>query len=417
MVYAVGVVHPEGEAELYDGLYLKTSEMEDFAKTMRGLPLYVEHDTANRVGTVHHCWQTPGDQLSVLFSTDDTVFGGHLASNLIKKGVCHELSLGHDCSIAHSAGGQMRVINKHAVEVSLVVKGAREHTQIAAWGHNPSEKREDLDLSGTPRPAQENNTSTEYIRRVKGSVSAQPTMTDTAPTTNEHTAVPSTTDDSAAPAVPSQPPSVMNELRTQTDINAAMQSKLQELQSQLKGYQQVGQKRRQEALDGAVKDWVKQILETHKSELGQYEGKYNEMFAAMTKNEEAEPMVQLLSCAAARSKASTAAYEEKYQAAQQENKRLRTQIQNNRPAFAEPQERFAAPPAPAPTPAPDAYSRMFSSSSSSSTTGARGGGMRTVNPGMWGAMMNRASAMPDGGSKQTFDTSLFSEQRRAKLGW
>ena len=211
----------------------------------------------------------------------------------------------------------------------------------------------------------------------------------------------------------------MNELRTQAQVNAQMQSQLQDLQSRLEKYQEVGQKRRQEALDGAVKDWVKQILETHKSELGQYESKYKEIFDAMQKNEEAEPMVQLLSCAAARSAASTAAFEKKYQAAQSENKRLKQQIESAKPAFARTTERFApkAPEAaPSSTPTPDAYNRMFTRPSAGASA-MRGGGMRSTNPDMWASMMRRAGEMPSGGSKQRFDTSLYSNDRKQKLGW
>ena len=402
MVLAAGCCHPVGEAAGYDGLYLKRDEMASFASALRGKPIYVEHDASQRVGTVAHAWATEDDALHVLFETDEDHFAGHLAANLIKSGVCHELSLGHDVSISQSADGPTRVTDKTPNEVSLVVKGARANTRIHAWGRNTR--------------SSEPTTVGEYICHRP---SDERTMDEPSPTPppTEPTAEPT-----AEPTNDEAPTSVINELRQQAEAAASFKEQLEEMKAQLSQYQQVGQKRRTEALGGAVKDWFENIIKSYPKELGEHSAKFQEIFKAMAQNEEAEPMVQLLSCAASNHRASTVALEQKYQTDrqnwEQETKRLKSQLQAAKPAFAEPTERFK-PSAPTPPPT-DAYNRMFGAAARGSGGGERrGGGMRTSNPGMWNAMMQRASTMPNGGSKQTFDTSLYSksDERLSKIGF
>jgi len=448
MVLGVGCCHPVAEQDPnYDGLYLRSDEMRSFAAELRGKPVYLEHQTEHPVGKIDHAWVSGDDALQVLFETDDSGFAGHLAANVIKKGLCAELSLGHDCKIAHSAEGSMQVVGKRANEVSIVVKGARPNTHIHAWGRNvppatapqpglhgsapPNlvERRgggsdHATDLPPSPALPPTATTARQYISTTAAS-GVQPTAHAMSSEPNadapnaEAEPIESTNSAPSSSATDEMPTSVLNELRQQSTVNAQMQSQLAALQQQLQGYQQVGQKRRQETLDGAVKDWVKQILSTHQKELGQYEDKYAEMFKAMQANEEAEPMVQLLSCAAAKSAASTAAFEKKYQEAQRENKRLRTQIDAAQPAFSKSAERFAPTPPPSqaqnPVAPTDAYNRMFAPPTAASQ--ARGGGMRAVNPSLWDTMTRRARTMPGGGPKQRFDTSLYSDTSRVKLGW
>lgn len=411
MVLVHGSCHPTGENPEYDGLYLRADEMPDFAASLRGKPIHVEHNTEVPVGKVVCAWVTKDHALDVMFETDDHSFPGHFAANLVKKGLCGELSLGHECQIAHSANGAMRVVGKTPSEVSIVVKGARDQTTISAWGRNSSVPVPVPDL---PPGQMHTEKKKEYIRRSEPR--ADSTMTDQAPTTTaaEETPVPETPSETPETPAAQQQASVMSELKQQSAMNSQMAAKLSELQNQLSEYQQVGQKRRQETLEGTVKDWVQKILETHKQELGQFEGKYKEMFEAMTKNEEAEPMVQLLSCAARRSANSTAQAEKKYQNSQQENKRLRTQLEAAKPALAQVRERFAPPAEPA-APKTDAYSRMFSAPVEQRTRNL--GGLRAANPDMYGSLMSKASSMPSGGSKQSFDTSLYSSEAKSKLGW
>ena len=395
MVLATGCCHPVGEDASYDGLYLKRNEMPGFAAALRGMPIYVEHDSNRRVGTIDHAWTTDDDALHVLFETDESNFAGHLAANLIKQGLCHELSLGHDVTIAQSAGEPSRVTGKTPNEVSLVVKGARDNTRIHAWGRNTR--------------ASDPTAASQYIFR---------TQDDDAPTMDSvPTDATTTTPTAPAETEVADQRDVMNELRQQADTNARMSAQLAELQSQLGEYKKVGQKRRSDAISGGVKDWFDSIVAKFPKEMGAHSDKFSEIFKAMAQNDEAEPMVQLLSCAATAHKSSTVALEKKYQEERSswdsERKRMKTQLDASKPAFAEPKERFEAPIAPS---APDAYNRMFGEAPQVAAA-QRGSGMRGTNPAMYNTLMKRASAMPDGGSKQAFDTSLYSSARRAKLGW
>ena len=225
-------------------------------------------------------------------------------------------------------------------------------------------------------------------------------------------AAPTPAETAAAP-----PTDVMNELRQQADTNAHMSQQLAEMQAQLNEYKKVGQKRRSDAISGGVKDWFESIVQKFPKEMGEHSAKFSEIFKAMAQNDEAEPMVQLLSCAATAHKSSTVALEKKYQAERAswdtERTRMKTQLEAAKPAFAEPTERFQPPPAPSET---DAYDRMFGEQTSAGGQ-QRGGGMRSTNPALYSTLMQRASAMPNGGSKATFDTSLYSSARRSKLGW
>lgn len=180
MVLVCGSCHPTGEEEDYDGLYLKKDEMPPFARELKGKPIYLEHDTSTQVGLINHAWVSDSSDLHVLFETDDTQFPGHLAANVIKKGVAAELSLGHSARIAHSANGAMQVVGKKANEVSIVVKGARDNTRIHAWGHNPKKRRAlDLPEGGDTRVT----SSTGYILREEGaSVTLAMSDSDTPPT-------------------------------------------------------------------------------------------------------------------------------------------------------------------------------------------------------------------------------------------
>jgi hypothetical protein len=305
-------------------------------------------------------------------------------------------------TIAQSAGEPSRVTDKVPNEVSLVVKGARDHTRIHAWGRNTR--------SSDP------TTSTQYILSSK-STDALSMEQEAAPTPQAEA--------EPTEAAPTEPPSnVLNELRQQAEVNARMQAQLAELQSQLSEYKKVGQKRRQDALDGGVKDWFQSILKKFPQELGEHSDKFQEIFKAMTENEEAEPMVKLLSCAASQHKQSTVELEKKYQAEraqwESERKRMKTQLEATKPAFSEAKERFqppsAAPPPPSAPSAPsDAYQRMFTTPTT--TVRGRGGGMAQTNPTLYNMIRTKASSMPDGGSKAAFDTSLYSDKCRTKLGW
>jgi len=214
---------------------------------------------------------------------------------------------------------------------------------------------------------------------------------------------------------------LLEELRKQTEANQSLKKQQEESASQMAAlnervgkYQMAGTKRRQEALDGAVKDWVAKMVQTHQKELGPYEGQLQEVLSAMKNHDDADPLVQMLSCAATASAASTSKLNKAYQDlkdAQQKAKRIKTQYdETQKPAMTSETSRFAAPAAPAPpTPAPtDAYSRMFDASTTSSAR--RGGGLAAANPDMWRAIRTTASTMPTGSAmRPAFNTSMFSK--------
>jgi hypothetical protein len=70
MVYAVGCIHPEGEADDYDGLYFKGCELATMCKQLTGLPLCVEHIDDKPIGRVAHAWVGADKRAYALFDTD-----------------------------------------------------------------------------------------------------------------------------------------------------------------------------------------------------------------------------------------------------------------------------------------------------------------------------------------------------------
>jgi len=70
MVYAVGCIHPEGEADDYDGLYFKDCELGAMCAQLTGLPLCVEHIDDKPVGRVAHAWVGDDRRAYALFDTD-----------------------------------------------------------------------------------------------------------------------------------------------------------------------------------------------------------------------------------------------------------------------------------------------------------------------------------------------------------
>jgi hypothetical protein len=214
---------------------------------------------------------------------------------------------------------------------------------------------------------------------------------------------------------------LLKQLKAQTEQNAALQAQQAEaskqmelLSSKVNEYQSVGKKRRQDALEGTVKDWVTQIVETHKNELGPYEDKLKDILSAMKNHEDATPMVQMLSCAATAHSSSTSKLNKAYQElkeARNANKRLRTQVEESlKPAFSQTSERFKASTGPAaPEKSPDAYSNMFTAKK----TARYGTGMAQTNPEFYAAIKRSANTIPSGSAmRPNIDMSLYSKSRQ-----
>ena len=129
---SVACVHPKGEPDGTDTLYLCDGEMDRAADQLRGRPVLFEHDS-DPVGKVIHAYQDKTDRkLYAVFETNNDTFGGSVAGNFVRSGLVTEVSLGHTCDIQHSANGDQKVINKTPTELSLVQKGARAGTRIFA---------------------------------------------------------------------------------------------------------------------------------------------------------------------------------------------------------------------------------------------------------------------------------------------
>ena len=325
----VGVVHPEGEQEDYDGLYYRTTELSALAKELVGKPLCIEH-LPDGVGTIRSAWvgsKTP--ELYALFETNDQ-FNGLLAKNLIEKGVCKDLSLGHQVVVDND-----RVVEKTAVEVSIVKKGARPNTHIYAFD------------SQTNEPPSVQTKSGKYILEVKNSVSevsrimSEETVVDTTPT-------PEAQEETKTPAVMTE---IMEQMKKQQSDLLALQQQLQAseearavAEKQVEGHNKRKRDERSNVIEGTLKDYVKKMMETYKKELGPYADSLQKMFEGMKESEQSEPMLKLLSCAASAHGSNTAKLEEQYQA----QKKLKTELSENQkklssmstPAFSAPTERF-----------------------------------------------------------------------------
>jgi len=419
---AWGTCHPRGEDDDFDGLFVKRNEMTDMASTLKGKPIYVEHDECNigQVGKIHHAWKTKDSKLNVLFETDPTCFKGALAERLIRHGLCNELSLGHNCKVNFSEN-DMTVGAKSATEVSIVVKGDRPHTSIRGWVCEGARKHQRSQLpEQDPTPDTE---ATQYILEEGGKHNANTprslmsTTPPTDPVADVSEQTPDTTDTN------SEMQDLLEALRSTSETVAkqkieqeASATRMSELNARVEKYEKVGSERRKRALDGAVKDWVGKMVSTHAKELGPYESQLQELLGAMNQ-EEAEPMVQMLSCAASASADSTSKLNKAYQdlkEAQSQAQRFKSQIEESqKPAFSDQQDRFKAPAptsdAPRAPPAPsDAYQRMFARKADPDTQ--RGGGMMSADPSMWAAIMSRASGMPTGSAmRPAFDTKMYSK--------
>tara|TARA_B100000787_G_scaffold167573_1_gene154612 strand:+ start:10927 stop:12135 length:1209 start_codon:yes stop_codon:yes gene_type:complete len=382
LMLAVAAVHPKGENVDYDGLYFRDAEMDDLARGMRGIPLLVEHD-GNPVGKVLHAFKNPSDRrLYAVFETNTDTFGGCVAGRLVHHGLAGEVSLGHECKIESSADGTQRVVGKIPTELSIVEKGAREETKIYAKTRITPAKR--------------------YIKVSAVASDAPRRMTDV-----------------NAPQIPvsvseQSSPEMVRQLLEQVKALTEKQTKLDQENSQLKDAnskfavqvektEAAGKRKREVAIDGSIKDWMKTLLDKYNTELQPHEAELDGMFEGMKNNAEAEPMIQALACAAAAAKGSVTELEAQYQA----NKKLKTEIdelrskmvEESKPMFANKTERVktieAQASATTSAPAqPKSFNSIFSSSRRTPAT-LRGAGMRETNPELWADLM--ASAPTDRG--------------------
>lgn len=394
----VGVVHPEGEREDYDGLYYRKTELSALANELVGKPLCIEH-LPDSVGTIRSAWvgsKTP--ELYALFETNDQ-FNGLLAKNLIEKGVCQDLSLAHNVVVDNN-----RVVDKTAVEVSIVTKGARPNTHIYAFD------------SRTNEPPSIETKSGKYILQVKNSVSevsrimSEEITVDTTPTQEPE-------EEANTPVVVTE---IMEQMKQQQSDLLALQKQLQaseEARAIAEQQVQASNKRKREerssVIEGTLKDYVKKMMQTYKDQLGPYADSLQKMFEGMKESEQSEPMLKLLSCAASAHGTNTAKLEEQYQAQKKLKTKLSAQEKQlsslSTPAFSAPTERFVAK-QPAPRlPVPSLPSGI-------QLPRASRAGMQTRNPDLWAQLTSGNQARNGMGwfSEKSLVGKEYNEGRRPK---
>lgn len=383
MVLAVGCVHPEGESEEYDGLYFRQNEMQTLASDLVGLPIYVEHMEDHKVGDVVHAWVGDDKRCYTMLETSGEHFPGILAGRMLHHGLCGDLSLGHTCKVDNSVN---RVIEKKPTEVSICEKGARENTHIYGV-HGPQK------------------TNRRYINNYKLRVrsATEKTMATDAPTA--HTTEANTTPVETAKASTAEQNSMMSQLLDQvkklTEQNAkqkanakAQHEKYAKYEEQMAKEQELGKRKREQAVDGSIKDYFQRLIAKYQKELAPYEPELNQMVEGMKTNTAATPMVEALACCAAMSADSVTELE----AAYQENKRLKLELEKNQtelkatlePHFSQQSQRIQDVKAVASenTGSTNNYASIFSTN-----TGPKYGksvGMRETNPQMWSDLLNSA---------------------------
>lgn len=383
MVLAVGCVHPEGESEEYDGLYFRQNEMQTLANDLVGLPIYVEHMEDQKVGDVVHAWVGDDKRCYTMLETSGDNFPGILAGRMLHHGLCGDLSLGHTCRVDNSAN---TVIEKTPTEVSICEKGARENTHI--YGVDGPQK-----------------TNRRYINNYKLRVSSQAEKTmatdSAAPTANaaEPTTVAAPASKTAAADQNSMMSQLLDQVKKLTEQNAkhkasakAQQEKYSKYEEAMAKEQELGKRKREQAVDGSIKDYFQRLISKYQKELAPYEPELNQMVEGMKSNAAATPMVEALACCAAMSANSVTELE----AAYQENKRLKTELEKNQtelkatlePHFSQQNQRVQEVKAAASANSGSNYASIFSTNSAPKY--GKSAGMRETNPQMWTDLLKSA---------------------------
>ena len=374
---SVACVHPKGENDEYDGLYLRDCEMDRIARDLQNCPILVEHDS-KPVGEVLHAFKDSTDgRLYAVFETDPSTFGGAVAGSLISSGIIGEVSLGHECKIEHSADGSQRVVGKIPTELSIVQKGAREGTHIYGKTKKIPSKR--------------------YIKLDKQIVSVtKPKMTDSAPQ------VPHPEQTKQNDEMVKQLLEQVKKLTEQHTLNKRENDQLKEANgkfaAQVEQQEAAGKRKRENLLNGSVKEYFAELMNKYETELKPHEEQLQGMMDAMKSNSASEPMVQALACAAAAAKGSVTELEESYQA----QKKLKTEIDELKakmtnqatPMFGKKEERVEVVEAQASKTAspaePNTFNSIFGGVPLRTPASMKGAGMRERNPAMWNDLLKNA---------------------------
>lgn len=128
-----GCANPEG-LESSEGIFLGKDDIQDMIKQVNErnaagnpVPVHVEHKGV-AIGRVMSAWEHNGKMECVL-SLNEKVLEGSLSSEMVRSGLCKDLSLGYEVAIENSKKS-MRVKKKELKEISVVRKGARRNCHI-----------------------------------------------------------------------------------------------------------------------------------------------------------------------------------------------------------------------------------------------------------------------------------------------
>lgn len=136
-----GIAYTPEYSDNYRGSYFHSSAMnEEFTEKLMGKPVYIEHDTSVRVGTVVDAWiKESTKQAIVLMHIHSDDMAQRLLPDKLHNGFFRELSLGNDVATLLHEDGDIEIVGNEPVEVSIVRKGDRPDTRILDWAvFNPN---------------------------------------------------------------------------------------------------------------------------------------------------------------------------------------------------------------------------------------------------------------------------------------
>lgn len=314
MTFIVGVTHPKGESDSYDGMYLKESEFEKISNQLVGKPLLYNHDNDCVIGNVVSAWCSNGKngdrELFTLCEIDESSLDGNLAKHAIEQGILKDFSLGHDIKVEQSRNSR-RVVEKRAVEVSVCKKGARDNTHIYAISFEPKKKY--INIGAVASNDQTKMSTTEQQVEEQKATAETPEVvenTTESPTTEE------------APVQLTH--SVLQQLKTLQEQNALLAADIEK-------YQQLGKRTRESVVNNGVQDYINGLIESN-PELAEHKEEIEILMQKMVESERGTPLVKMLQAAASKSSNSVVELEKAYQEQKKRDSRIK-QLEDELEAF------------------------------------------------------------------------------------
>lgn len=316
MVLLLGVAHPNGENSDYDGLYLKDNELDAIATELVGKPLLLNHDDDSVLGRVVSAWAAKQRQSDInrsLFALTEIHTANAVESSLIgslaSKGYLSDFSLGHDVQIQSSSNSfGSQVVSKHAVELSLCKRGARDGTHVYMVAL-PAEQQKQYISSASD------------TLRCKASISKEK-MSEVNEITPPAAATAASAEIPAAPAAPAA-------AETPVELSVAVLQKMKALEQdkaqlaeELERYREAGRKEREaEVNQGGVRHYIEQIMASDPS-LAAHESEIKALLEKMISSDNGTGLVKILRAAASKHSNSVVELEKAYQAAKAKDEQL-----------------------------------------------------------------------------------------------